>query len=49
MWLNGEDQCRLIDVGINRMENGKLVGDVDFDGVCQKRPTSRVFLAGSAP
>jgi len=26
----------VIDVGINRMENGKLVGDVDFDGVCQK-------------
>jgi methylenetetrahydrofolate dehydrogenase (NADP+)/methenyltetrahydrofolate cyclohydrolase len=26
----------VIDVGINRLENGKLVGDVDFDGVHQK-------------
>ena len=26
----------VIDVGINWLENGKLVGDVDFDGVCQK-------------
>jgi methylenetetrahydrofolate dehydrogenase (NADP+)/methenyltetrahydrofolate cyclohydrolase len=26
----------VIDVGINRLENGKLVGDVDFDGVRQK-------------
>ena len=23
----------IIDVGINRLESGKLVGDVDFDGV----------------
>ena len=26
----------MIDVGINRLENGKLVGDVDFDGVSEK-------------
>jgi methylenetetrahydrofolate dehydrogenase (NADP+) / methenyltetrahydrofolate cyclohydrolase len=26
----------VIDVGINRLPNGKLVGDVDFDGVKQK-------------
>lgn len=26
----------VIDVGINRLENGKLVGDVDFDSVSQK-------------
>ena len=26
----------LIDVGINRLENGKIVGDVDFEGVAQK-------------
>ena len=26
----------VIDVGINRLANGRLVGDVDFDGVAQK-------------
>jgi methylenetetrahydrofolate dehydrogenase (NADP+) / methenyltetrahydrofolate cyclohydrolase len=26
----------VIDVGINRLPNGKLVGDVDFQGVSQK-------------
>lgn len=26
----------VIDVGINRLENGKLVGDVDFDGVRER-------------
>lgn len=26
----------VIDVGINRNENGKLCGDVDFDAVCEK-------------
>ena len=26
----------VIDVGINRLEDGKLVGDVDFEGVRQK-------------
>jgi len=26
----------VIDVGINRLPNGKIVGDVDFEGVSQK-------------
>lgn len=26
----------VLDVGINRMEDGKLCGDVDFDAVCEK-------------
>ncbi len=26
----------VIDVGINRLENGKLAGDVDFEAVCEK-------------
>jgi methylenetetrahydrofolate dehydrogenase (NADP+)/methenyltetrahydrofolate cyclohydrolase len=26
----------VIDVGINRLPDGRLVGDVDFDGVAQK-------------
>jgi methylenetetrahydrofolate dehydrogenase (NADP+)/methenyltetrahydrofolate cyclohydrolase len=26
----------VIDVGINRLPDGKLVGDVDFEGVSQK-------------
>jgi methylenetetrahydrofolate dehydrogenase (NADP+)/methenyltetrahydrofolate cyclohydrolase len=26
----------VIDVGINRLPSGKIVGDVDFDGVCEK-------------
>ncbi|MDO4300826.1 MAG: bifunctional methylenetetrahydrofolate dehydrogenase/methenyltetrahydrofolate cyclohydrolase FolD [Clostridia bacterium] len=30
-----EGAC-VIDVGINRMDNGKLCGDVDFDEVCKK-------------
>jgi methylenetetrahydrofolate dehydrogenase (NADP+)/methenyltetrahydrofolate cyclohydrolase len=28
--------CVVIDVGINRLPNGRLVGDVDFEGVRQK-------------
>ena len=31
-----KDGAVVIDVGINRMENGKLCGDVDFDYVCDK-------------
>ena len=31
-----KDGAVVIDVGINRMENGKLCGDVDFDDVCDK-------------
>jgi methylenetetrahydrofolate dehydrogenase (NADP+)/methenyltetrahydrofolate cyclohydrolase len=26
----------VIDVGINRLKDGRLVGDVDFDGVAEK-------------
>lgn len=31
-----KDGVVLIDVGINRLENGKIVGDVDFDAVAPK-------------
>lgn len=31
-----KDGAVVIDVGINRLENGKLVGDVDFDSVSNK-------------
>ena len=31
-----KDRAVVIDVGINRDENGKLCGDVDFDNVLDK-------------
>ncbi len=31
-----KDDAMIIDIGINRLENGKLVGDVDFDAVSKK-------------
>lgn len=31
-----KDGAIIIDIGINRAENGKLVGDVDFEAVCEK-------------
>ena len=31
-----KDGAVVLDVGINRMEDGKLCGDVDFDAVCKK-------------
>ena len=31
-----KDDAVVLDVGINRMEDGKLCGDVDFDAVCEK-------------
>lgn len=31
-----KDGAVVIDVGMNRDENGKLCGDVDFDAVCDK-------------
>lgn len=31
-----KDGAVVLDVGINRMEDGKLCGDVDFDSVCEK-------------
>jgi len=31
-----KDGAIIIDIGINRLENGKLVGDVDFENVASK-------------
>ena len=31
-----KDGAVVVDVGINRLENGKIVGDVDFDNVQEK-------------
>lgn len=31
-----KEDAVVLDVGINRMEDGKLCGDVDFDAVCEK-------------
>jgi methylenetetrahydrofolate dehydrogenase (NADP+)/methenyltetrahydrofolate cyclohydrolase len=31
-----KDGVIVIDVGVNRLENGKLTGDVDFDEVASK-------------
>ena len=31
-----KDGCIIIDVGINRLDSGKIVGDVDFDSVIEK-------------
>jgi methylenetetrahydrofolate dehydrogenase (NADP+)/methenyltetrahydrofolate cyclohydrolase len=31
-----KDGAIVIDVGVNRLENGKLAGDVDFDEVAPK-------------
>ena len=31
-----KDGAVVLDVGINRMDDGKLCGDVDFDAVCEK-------------
>jgi len=31
-----KDGAIVIDIGINRLENGKLVGDVDFENVSKK-------------
>jgi methylenetetrahydrofolate dehydrogenase (NADP+)/methenyltetrahydrofolate cyclohydrolase len=31
-----KDGVKIIDIGINRLENGKLVGDVDFENVAPK-------------
>ena len=38
----------VIDVGINRLTDGRLVGDVDFAAVKERPLTSRRFLAGLA-
>jgi len=31
-----KEGCVVIDVGINRLESGKLVGDCDFEGLSKK-------------
>ena len=31
-----KEDCIIIDVGINRDEDGKIVGDVDFENVSKK-------------
>ena len=31
-----KDNAIIIDIGINRLENGKLTGDVDFENVSKK-------------
>lgn len=31
-----KEGCVVVDVGINRLDDGKLVGDVDYDGVSKK-------------
>ena len=31
-----KDNCIIIDVGINKLEDGSIVGDVDFNSVCSK-------------
>ncbi len=31
----------VIDVGVNRLESGKLCGDVEFEGAKEKHPSSR--------
>ena len=37
----------VIDVGINRLPDGRLIGDVDFEGVRQKAHTLRQYQAES--
>ena len=44
-----KDGAVLIDVGINRMENGKLCGDVDFDAVKEKASFITPVPGGCGP
>jgi methylenetetrahydrofolate dehydrogenase (NADP+)/methenyltetrahydrofolate cyclohydrolase len=39
----------VIDVGINRLPNGKIVGDVDFEGVSQKASYITPVPGGAGP
>ncbi len=39
----------VIDVGINRLDNGKLCGDVDFDNVCEKCSFITPVPGGAGP
>jgi len=38
----------VIDVGINRLPDGRIIGDVDFEGVRQKALTSPRCLVALA-
>lgn len=44
-----KDGVVVIDVGVNRLENGKLVGDVDFEGVSQKASAITPVPGGVGP
>ncbi|MBE0447198.1 MAG: bifunctional methylenetetrahydrofolate dehydrogenase/methenyltetrahydrofolate cyclohydrolase FolD [Actinobacteria bacterium] len=44
-----KDGVVVIDVGVNRLENGKLVGDVDFDAVSQKASAITPVPGGVGP
>jgi len=39
----------VIDVGVNRLDSGKLVGDVDFDGVREKASAITPVPGGVGP
>ena len=41
--------AKVIDVGINRLANGKLVGDVDFAGVSEKASLITPVPGGVGP
>ena len=44
-----KDGAVVIDVGINRLENGKLCGDVDFEAVCEKASAITPVPGGVGP
>ena len=44
-----KDGAVVIDVGINRTENGKLCGDVDFDALCRKNVRITPVPGGVGP
>lgn len=44
-----KDGAIVIDIGINRLESGKLVGDVDFDGVSPKCSFITPVPGGAGP
>ncbi len=46
-WI--KDNAVLIDVGINRMENGKICGDIDFEDVLQKAGAITPVPGGVGP
>jgi methylenetetrahydrofolate dehydrogenase (NADP+)/methenyltetrahydrofolate cyclohydrolase len=44
-----KDGAWVIDVGINRLESGKLVGDIDFEGVAQRAHAITPVPGGVGP